>query len=514
MGKCATVTTATVSRVYLGFTTAFIFACISVGCRAPWVSTNSDRANLDSLQVSELNRPSSRVQRVRPENQANSAANTRSAASKPTAQLAKTESASLDEVEDQELQDALAATPPQDLDRLRMTYEALSKRKMDSTPRTYGRANETQARMADNNSDATFSMSDDDPAAEQSIVADTQTHRPAPTTTPTSTKSKPRLDSVASSSLNDDQSSRQSTSPSTKPVSSPAQQSAKSAQTVVVSPEVESPAVVSASAEAPAANVDAVKVAHISDALTTATKADWRKLVHEAIAAAEAENSAAAMGESPEQKLHREASIRMLSLVAGDLDSALEPIAALQSGEKDYSHAQEYFRNQLQAFNEAIDPQGNPVLGRRWTLAMQSQRKAHAHLAAVSNLEVQNVAFCTEVDSYGIITKFPQYHFRPDQELLLYCELDNFVAEPVKDGFQTQLQGSYEIVDANGRRVADQLLPMDEHVCRNQRRDYFIAYRVYMPQDIKPGSYHLKLTIEDMKGRKFGQSNVDFQVMK
>lgn len=204
----------------------------------------------------------------------------------------------------------------------------------------------------------------------------------------------------------------------------------------------------------------------------------------------------------------------MLNLVVGDLDAALAPIEVLPTNGKDYSHEQEYFRNQLQALNDAIDPQGNPVLGRRWTLAMQSRRKAQMHLAAVSNLEVQNVAFCTEVDSYGIITKFPQYHFRLDQELLLYCELDNFVAEPVKDGFQTQLQGHYEIVDTNGRRVADQLLPMDEHVCRNQRRDYFIAYRVFMPKDIQPGSYHLKLTIEDMKGRKFGQSMADFQVVK
>ena len=154
------------------------------------------------------------------------------------------------------------------------------------------------------------------------------------------------------------------------------------------------------------------------------------------------------------------------------------------------------------------------MLNRRWTLALQSHRKAQMNLAAVSNLEIQNATFCTEVDSFGIISKFPQYHFRKDQELLLYCELDNFVSTPVKDGFETQLQGSYEIVDSNGRRVADQLLPMDEHVCRNQRRDYFIAYRMYMPQDVKPGRYTLKLTIEDMKGRKFGQTNVDFQIIQ
>jgi hypothetical protein len=96
----------------------------------------------------------------------------------------------------------------------------------------------------------------------------------------------------------------------------------------------------------------------------------------------------------------------------------------------------------------------------------------------------------------------------------LYCELDNFVSEKSKDGkgFETQLQGSYEVVDASGKRVADQSLPLDSHVCRNKRRDYFIAYRIYIPQKIEPGKYSLKLTVEDVKGRKFGQSQVPFQV--
>jgi hypothetical protein len=129
-------------------------------------------------------------------------------------------------------------------------------------------------------------------------------------------------------------------------------------------------------------------------------------------------------------------------------------------------------------------------------------------------LEIKNANFCTDVHSYGVISKFASANFQPNQELLLYCELDNFSAEPVKDGFETQLQGSYEIVDASGRRVADMLLPEDADVCRNQRRDYFIAYRIYMPQKIEPGRYQLRLTIEDMKGRKFGQTALDFQIAK
>ncbi|MFN9915789.1 MAG: hypothetical protein ACK53L_24570, partial [Pirellulaceae bacterium] len=63
-----------------------------------------------------------------------------------------------------------------------------------------------------------------------------------------------------------------------------------------------------------------------------------------------------------------------------------------------------------------------------------------------------------------------------------------------------------------GRRVADQLLPMEREICQNHRRDYFIIYHIYMPAQIEPGKYQMRVTIEDMKARKFGQATVDFQV--
>jgi hypothetical protein len=245
------------------------------------------------------------------------------------------------------------------------------------------------------------------------------------------------------------------------------------------------------------APVDRAVTASTSDELS------WREHLHQALAQLEQEPSAV----SPEEQVHRAMVDRLLHLSLGDINSASEPIDGLQT------HGQDFVRHSLESLYEVTNPSGNPVEIKRYSLAMLSQRKALSHLASVSNLEVHNATFCTEVDGYGVVTKFPQYAFKADQELLLYCELDNFVSSHIDGkGFETQLQGSYEIVDASGRRVADQLLPMDSHLCRNQRRDYFIAYRIYMPQKIDPGKYQLKLTVEDLKGRKFGQANLDFQI--
>jgi hypothetical protein len=166
------------------------------------------------------------------------------------------------------------------------------------------------------------------------------------------------------------------------------------------------------------------------------------------------------------------------------------------------------------ALYEASNPDAMPVRSRHWSIVMNSQREATNHLAAASNLEVKSLAFCTEVERYGVVTKFPKTQFQADQEVLLYCEIENVAAEKVRNGFETQLQGSYEIMDSQGRKIADQLLPMEPELCQNHRRDYFIVYKIYMPPQIAIGNYQLRLTIEDMKARKFGQSQLEFSIKK
>ncbi|MFN9850337.1 MAG: hypothetical protein ACK57P_00815, partial [Planctomycetota bacterium] len=202
----------------------------------------------------------------------------------------------------------------------------------------------------------------------------------------------------------------------------------------------------------------------------------------------------------------QELTLRMLYVSQRRLDDALRPIERMDE------HEQEYVRHQMQALYEASNPDANPSRPRHWSTVMMSQREATSHLAAISNLEVRSVAFCTQVDGYGTFVKFPKSQFLPDQDILLYCEIDNVAAEKVKAGFETQLQGSYEIRDVQGRLVADQDLPMEPEVCMNHRRDYFMVYRIYMPSQIPPGNYELRLTVQDKKGGKYGHSTAAFEI--
>lgn len=246
----------------------------------------------------------------------------------------------------------------------------------------------------------------------------------------------------------------------------------------------------------------------LGNAVLPSSPSSWRQSLSHAIEQLEKQ-----VKETPASddnlRISQEVTLRMLYVSQRRLEDAVRPIDKLSESE------QEYFRHQMQALYEASNPEAMPVRSRHWSLVMNSQREATNHLAAASNLEVKSVAFCTEVERYGVITKFPKYQFQPDQELLLYCEIENVAANKVKgQGYESQLQGSYEIIDSQGRKVADQLLPMEPEICQNHRRDYFIVYKIFMPQQISVGNYQLRLTVEDMKAHKFGQSHLDFQVKK
>lgn len=253
-------------------------------------------------------------------------------------------------------------------------------------------------------------------------------------------------------------------------------------------------------------NISAVATNSMIASLPTSTT--WRQSLSQAIE--QLEKTIQEVPASDENlRVSQEVTLRMLYVCQRRLKDAMLPIDKLSNRENDY------FQHQMQALYEASNPDAMPVRSRHWSLVMNSQREATNHLAAVSNLEVKSVAFCTEVERYGVVTKFPKYHFQADQEVLLYCEIENVAATKLnKEGYESQLQGSYEILDSQGRKIADQLLPMEPEICQNHRRDYFIVYKIYIPQQIAPGNYQLRLTVEDMKAHKFGQNQLDFQVKK
>lgn len=154
-----------------------------------------------------------------------------------------------------------------------------------------------------------------------------------------------------------------------------------------------------------------------------------------------------------------------------------------------------------------------PVTGsRRQRLA--AAKEELEKLSEPLPLAVRNLAFCTEIQSYGCTKRFEKYEFQPNEATLLYAEVENFVSEPTPEGYHTSLKSSYRIFDTHGQCVADHGFVATEEYCQNPRRDFFIGYRLRLPEDIGPGKYRLYLSIEDLNCQKTGQAEIEFEIVK
>jgi hypothetical protein len=205
--------------------------------------------------------------------------------------------------------------------------------------------------------------------------------------------------------------------------------------------------------------------------------------------------------------------LRLLQLVADDADDAVDQIEQLPPAER------EAFKQMMFALTTWLSPDDAKRASLRNAKILRALHEANNRLSAVSKLDLKNLMFCEKVESFGWYTEFPRAEFTPKQQVILYVEVQNFAAEEKStNAFETELQGSYQIFDAGGSIVDERQLPLDREVCRNFRRDYFLAYRIYLPNELAAGRYRLELTVEDLKakkdfkGRKQGEAMIEFAI--
>jgi hypothetical protein len=232
-----------------------------------------------------------------------------------------------------------------------------------------------------------------------------------------------------------------------------------------------------------------------------AEDANWRMHVNAAIAALEGE-----MATNPSAVPAIEPRLRLLYLVAGRRDDAIRPRSGAAAGEQEFWTSEAFGLSVLLASDEQPDPK------RRAAIAAPHFERAADRLGAIAGLTVKNLHFCTEVKGFGAFAAFPQDQFHSGQEVLLYCEIDNFQSELQDKGYHTALKGRYEIADESGRTVAEKELGLKDEHCANRRRDFFVPYFVTIPKHVPAGKYRLKVTLEDVHSGQTGEAAIAFEV--
>jgi hypothetical protein len=235
----------------------------------------------------------------------------------------------------------------------------------------------------------------------------------------------------------------------------------------------------------------------------TLTDRDWRELVK--LAADDLSRQAAA-SPATTAEVHQHASLRILHMLAGNTDKALEPIPHISPSEQDY------WSRQLFALATYLDHHSQPDEKRRAAASAIHLDQAVSSLRELSSLTLRNLSFCKNVYGYGAIEPCQEDRFSPGQQVTMYVEVENYRSTESEKGYRTSLGSSYEIVTEEGTRVGGGEIPDVEDFCRSRRRDFHIQYGLALPDAIGPGKYRVQLVIKDRQSDKIGHASAQFEI--
>jgi hypothetical protein len=235
----------------------------------------------------------------------------------------------------------------------------------------------------------------------------------------------------------------------------------------------------------------------------SAPDADWQQLVHDAAA-----DLAGRVADSPSTtaEIHQHVSLRVLSLLAGDTEKALEPIPHITPAEQDY------WSRQLFALATYLDHHAQPDDKRRAAASVTHLDEAVSNLRELGALSLRSLAFCKTVHGYGAIEPYDKDSFSPGQQVTLYVEVENYHSRSTDKGFCTSLGSTYELLDEHGTRVGGEEFPDIDDCCRSRRRDFHIQFGLKLPEKLPPGKYQLQLVVKDRQSDKIGHATAAFEI--
>ena len=238
----------------------------------------------------------------------------------------------------------------------------------------------------------------------------------------------------------------------------------------------------------------------------------WQDELTKLISLMEAEASRPPEDDSPAQRqahIQRQVYLRMLYLMAAEPEKAQLPISAADAVD------QEFWTSMFWGMSNYFDDEQTGDPGTRAAQTIAQLNAAARQLQSVADLELRSVGFCNRIDGWGLYERFDRDEFEPGQAVLLYGELRNFSTESTPSGmYRTLLNSSIEIVKT-GRE--DTVLERNdlgdtEDLCRGLRTDFYNSYRIDIPAHLTPGSYQLRLTVEDQLSGRFATQTLGFTV--
>ena len=197
-----------------------------------------------------------------------------------------------------------------------------------------------------------------------------------------------------------------------------------------------------------------------------------------------------------------EVNLRLLEVLKRQMHDVAEHQHSLTNQEK------AYWQHQLDAINVMLGTGQHATDQAKHSTTMDTLshlRKAVERLESIANLRVSNGTFCREIQGFGQFRPFGSNTFGPNQKLLVYCEVENYLSQPkilnFATRYHTQLRGSFVVYDEQGRAVQQAEYPAIDDVVRNRRRDFYMYFPIKLDH-LKPGKYRMEILVEDLGNNK------------
>lgn len=132
---------------------------------------------------------------------------------------------------------------------------------------------------------------------------------------------------------------------------------------------------------------------------------------------------------------------------------------------------------------------------------------------ADERLGVANLQLCRKVAAFGSLEPWDAPAVKPGQRVLLYCEMTGLRYEPAESGFVSRLSTRVELRRADtGTLVWEQELGIAKDVCSRVRHDYYVSYRLKLPESLPAGKHRLRIVQTDLAADRSASSEIDLIV--
>jgi hypothetical protein len=122
--------------------------------------------------------------------------------------------------------------------------------------------------------------------------------------------------------------------------------------------------------------------------------------------------------------------------------------------------------------------------------------------ALKSEFGLERFHLCTEIQGFGSTKPRLDRPVRPGERVLAYVEVVNF-SSLAKDGLYETLLGAHmTLEDETGKVLFSQRFDEISDRCPTPRRDFFCHFLFTVPTTVQPGTYVLRLHVEDRMAKK------------